>query len=225
MKSFAVVALASVALAAPNCDISTIDKCLKKALPYSNRTSLGVTPEEIEKECKCDREAIACLLDYAESGCVKGDTELALRITIRGAAEESALRCQKGTARNADYLKYVSCVNKAGPKLNKCFRDTTSYIETAGRGGVGTGLPQGCCALGRLSTCIGGAAAAECGADAEMYVKNVFTGILGNFLDKSCGAYQAMSEKCQSIEILKTEGEPKFFTPVGAFFDIVKNEM
>jgi len=220
MKAFAVIALASVAMALPNCDVQIVDRCLTKVLPYANRTTLGATVLAVEEECQRDREAIKCLRNYAESGCVKGDALKAYRVLLSGTAQESALRCQEGTDRYEEYFRYIPCANKAGEAINRCMRQTTAYIEAAGAAGGSGRLPQTCCSFTRLSTCLGEAIGDKCELKAADYLRSILQGITGRFLDAQCGVYKLGAEECKTLPIL-TAGEPKFTTLYGPLVEFI----
>ncbi|OQR74341.1 hypothetical protein BIW11_09146 [Tropilaelaps mercedesae] len=223
MKVFAVIALASVAVALPNCDIQAVDMCLTKVIPYANRTSVGATSQAIEEECKKDREAVKCLQDYAESGCLKGDALKAYRHLVSGVAGESALRCQPGTERYDEYLSYVPCTNKAGEGLNRCLRQTSAYIEAAKTAG-GTGrLPQTCCSFTKLALCFDEAIGDKCDQKTIDYLRSVQKGIFGMFLDAQCGAYNLNSEKCKALPVLPA-GEPKYTTLFGPLLEFLTSQ-
>lgn len=214
---------ASVALAAPNCDVHAVDRCLTKVVPFANRTSLGVTPEGFVQECHGDREALKCLKSFAESGCVKGQAVHGFKALLTGTATESALRCQEGTERFEEYFQYVPCANKAGVALNRCMRQNTAYVEAAAGAGEFR-VPQTCCSFTRLAACADAALAeAMCDAKTSEYFRSVLYGITGRFLDASCGAFKLGAEECKTLPVLAT-GEPKYTTVFGPLVEFFASQ-
>ncbi|OQR74342.1 hypothetical protein BIW11_09147 [Tropilaelaps mercedesae] len=224
MKFFVLVTLASMALAAPQCDIQAVDRCLQKRLPFVNNTMAASTPQALIEQCKQDREAIQCLIGYADLGCLKGDALQAYRFLIAGTAKESALRCQEGTERYDAYFEYIPCANKAGEEINKCMRRATAYVEAAASTGAAR-KSYTCCVFDCLATCLGDAVAEKCPdqPSVKQYFRNTIGSVSGKYLDGYCGAYSLGSKECKALPELNI-GEPKYRTLYGALIEYLASK-
>lgn len=215
-----------MALAAPQkCDVKALDLSLQKVVPYANVTKIGATPEALELDCVRERQGVKGLLGYADAGCFKGDALKSFKLLLAGTAAESALHCQPGTDRYAEYFKYVECSNKAGELINKCLRNATAYIEAAGAAGGSLRGPQTCCAFDCLANCLGEAVTKTCPEqpDAKDYLQGVVRGIAGSFLKAQCGTYQLGAPDCKKLPKLET-AEPKYTTIYGPLLEYISSQ-
>ncbi|XP_064485740.1 uncharacterized protein LOC135398246 isoform X2 [Ornithodoros turicata] len=209
----------------PGCNKEALEACGTDFVLFANTTHLAEDGDKIKESCKLHLKQLECADEFC-SRCLLGFSRAAALLGVRSAYDFFEEKCTESSELHRQYLRVVSCLNKAGPEIHREVTDVRLRLYTITKTISGRDkVDYACCTYYDFHKMTADAIDSHCAdPEARNFYLTLMERSFGELLGLACGEYTQGSLACKKLgkvtplEGLKSEDARSF---VGPMIDII----